>query len=58
MASVILSSFTQCLKKHVEWTKATKSGLRLATLSELQGYVKKVHTTGIVWVTDLDIFIV
>jgi hypothetical protein len=50
MASVILSSLTQCLKKHIEWTKATKSGLRLATLSELQGYDKKVHTTSIVWV--------
>jgi hypothetical protein len=31
-------------KKHVEWTKAW-----IATLSELQAYVKKVHTTGIVW---------
>jgi hypothetical protein len=58
MASVILSSLTQCLKKQVEWAKDTKSGPRLATLSELQGYVKKVHTTGIVWVTELDIFIV
>jgi hypothetical protein len=48
MASVILSSLTQCLKKHVEWTKATKKGLRLANLSELQGYVKKVHTISIV----------
>jgi hypothetical protein len=50
MVSVRLSSLTQCLKKHVEWTKATKSGPRLATLSELQAYVKKVHTTSIVWV--------
>jgi hypothetical protein len=50
MASVRLSSLTQCLKKQVEWTKATKSGPRLATLSELQGYVKMVYTTSIVWV--------
>ncbi len=31
-------------KTHVEWTKAW-----LQTLSELQAFVKKHHTTGLVW---------
>lgn len=31
-------------KKHVEWTKSW-----VGTLSDLQGFVKQHHTTGLVW---------
>jgi len=40
----VLKDWKDKSKTHVEWTKTW-----LATLTELQAFVKEYHTTGLVW---------
>lgn len=40
----VLKDFKEKDKAHVEWVRAWST-----TLSELQGYIKQYHTTGLVW---------